>query len=335
MLSKIGDFKLSLKKILFQRHPSNPILTAEDWPYRVHCVLNPGATVLPNGEVLLLVTCEDFRGFKHLTIARSKDGISNWEIDEKPVINAYHGYRKNSSLVEPLEADYYGCKDPRITYLQELEHWAITYVSYSKVGPEISLLLTKDFKTFEHKGCIMPPHNKDAALFPRKFKNKWLLLNRPTYGEKANVWLSYSTSQTPIKWGNHSVLFHSRKGGWWDYNSIGIGPPPIETDEGWLVLYHGVRATASGKIYRIGMVLLDKENPAKVLHRTDDWVFGPEEHYEREGNVDDRIFPCGVIHDTKTNELKLYYGAADTSVAVAIADVNSLVDHVSNFLPFW
>lgn len=322
-------------KVLFQRHPSNPILTAADWSYNVHTVFNPGAALIPNGDTLLIVTCEDFRGFKHLTIARSNDGINNWKIEEKPMVTSPIGYKEGSSLVEPVEEDFYGCKDPRITYLTELKKWAITYVSLSKNGPQISLVITSDFEHFERVGCIMPPHNKDAAIFPKKFNDKWVLVNRPTYGNKAHVWLSYSTDEGLLKWGNHHVLFKSRKGGWWDANKIGLGPPPIETDEGWLTLYHGVRETASGTIYRVGIVLLDKENPAKVIHRTNDWIFGPLAPYEREGDVDDRIFPCGMIYDKKHDNIRMYYGAADTSVALAIANLDSLIDYVIRFSPLW
>ncbi|MFX1533147.1 MAG: glycosidase [Promethearchaeota archaeon] len=313
----------SKRPIFFQRHQSNPILTADDFPYSIHAVYSPAATLLPNGDTLLLVTCEDFRGFTHLTIARSKDGISNWKIDSIPVVAS-----DGESLVKPTEGDYFGCKDPRITWLKELKVWGITYVASSRIGPQISLLTTPDFKAFKQFGCIMPPHNKDAALFPHRFKGKWVLINRPTYGNKANLWLSFSPDLR--QWGDHQTIIKARRGGWWDALKIGLGPPPLETEAGWLILYHGVKETASGKIYRTGIALLDKEDPRTLLHRADDWVFGPRECYERKGNCDDKVFPCGWVYTQ--GMLRLYYGAADTVIACAIADLDSLVNYVLQYI---
>jgi len=154
---------------LFQRQAVNPILTAADWPYPVNTVFNPGATEF-QGKVLLLARVEDRRGLSHLTKAISDDGVSNWCIDEFPTMDA-------DPLNHPEEL--WGIEDPRIVRLDELGKWAITYTAYSRGGPLVAMALTDDFVKFERLGPIMPPEDKDAALFPRRIKGKWALVHRP------------------------------------------------------------------------------------------------------------------------------------------------------------
>lgn len=304
---------------LFKRHPDNPILTAHDWPYAANTVFNPAATVF-NGKVLLLARVEDRRGFSHLTKAISEDGVTNWQIDPVPTLEPDP---------ERYPEEVWGIEDPRITWIEELGKWAVTYTAYSRGGPVVSLALTKDFVNFERFGPIMPPDDKDAALFPRRFNGKWLLIHRPVsanYGPGAHIWVSCSDD---LKyWGDHQMLINARRGGWWDSNKIGLSPQPLETPEGWLILYHGVRQTAAGAIYRLGLALLDLENPLRVLRRSDEWVFGPLEPYEREGDVDDVVFPCGWILDEKTGQIKMYYGAADTCIALATASLSDLLEYI-------
>ncbi len=305
-------------KELFHRYEKNPILTAADWPYSANSVFNAGATLLPNGETLLLARVEDRRGISHLTVARSKDGISNWQIDPQPTM---------SPDPKNHPEEIWGIEDPRITWVPELGRYAITYTAYSTSGPLVSLALTHDFQQFERKGAIMPPEDKDAALFPRRFGGRWALIHRPVSGfpgARANIWLSYSPDLK--HWGDHCVVIEARRGAWWDANKIGLSPPPIETAEGWLIIYHGVRMTAAGCLYRLGLALLDLEQPCRALWRGDEWIFGPDQAYERVGDVGDVVFPCGVIHDPQSGDLRLYYGAADTAIALATGNVNELLD---------
>ena len=140
----------------------------------------------------------------------------------------------------------------------------------------------------------------------------------------AHIWISFSPNLK--HWGEHQEIIQAREGGWWDANKIGLCSPPLQTKAGWLILYHGVRTTASGSIYRLGVALLDLENPAKVIRRTDEWIFGPKAHYEREGDVDDVVFPCGWVN--KGGKMFIYYGAADSSLCLATADLDELVEFV-------
>ncbi|HEX5014348.1 MAG TPA: hypothetical protein VFV72_09350, partial [Candidatus Limnocylindrales bacterium] len=120
----------------------------------------------------------------------------------------------------------------------------------------------------------------------------------------------------------------ARDGAWWDAGKIGLGPPPLETAEGWLVLYHGVHATSDGPIYRAGLALLDLEDPRVALRRTDEWVFGPVAEYEVTGDVGRVVFPCGWVVDTDADMIQLYYGAADTVVATATARLSDVLARV-------
>jgi predicted GH43/DUF377 family glycosyl hydrolase len=282
-------------------------------------VFNPGATIF-QGKVLLLARVEDRRGFSHLTKAISEDGVGNWQIENIPTLEP-----ESDKYPEEL----WGIEDPRISWLDELGKWAITYTAYSRGGPLVAMALTDDFINFKRLGPVMPPEDKDAALFPRKINGKWTLIHRPIVPNSvpgAHIWLSYSDDL--VHWSNSLVQMHARQGGWWDASKIGLGAPPMETAEGWLMLYHGVRQTSAGAIYRLGLALLDLENPHKVLHRSDEWVFGPTEWYERDGDVADVVFSGGWVLDDKTGMLKMYYGGADTCIALATASIGDILEYI-------
>jgi len=301
-------------KELFRRHPDNPIITAKNLPYPSNSVFNAGATRVGD-ETLLLLRVEDRRGISHLTVARSRDGINNWRIDEQPTMMP-------SPETHPEEV--WGIEDPRITYLEEQERWAIAYTAYSRGGPLVSLATTNDFQHFHRQGPILPPDDKDAALFPVRFNGRWAIIHRPVstfLGIGAHIWISFSPDLK--HWGDHRILIPARKGGWWDANKIGLSPPPVRTDQGWLVLYHGVRTTSSGAIYRLGLALLDLNDPCRVMARSDEWVFAPEEKYEVCGDVDKVVFPCGWIAHGDT--MHLYYGGADICIALATASLSDLL----------
>jgi predicted GH43/DUF377 family glycosyl hydrolase len=142
----------------------------------------------------------------------------------------------------------------------------------------------------------------------------------------AHIWLSFSPDL--MHWGDHHILLHARRGAWWDANKIGLSPPPMETPEGWLMLYHGVRHTAGGCLYRLGLALLDLEDPRRVLRRTDEWMFAPEMPYERQGDVNGVVFPCGWILDKASGKIRIYYGGADSCMALATAQLGDLLSHL-------
>lgn len=289
-------------------------MTAKDWSYPVHTVFNPGATRLADGTTVLLCRVEDRRGLSHLSVARSKNGIDGWEIDSKP-----------SFVADPENhpEELWGVEDPRITYVDELEEYYIAYTAFGKAGPGVAIASTKDFKTFERHGLMMQSDDKDAALFPRRINGEFVLIHRPVTGIAAHMWQSCSPDLR--NWGGHHVMLAARKGAWWDANKIGLGPPPIETEKGWLVIYHGVRRHASGSIYRTGLALFDLEDPTNCLRRGQNWVFGPEEDYEIVGDVGYVVFPSGVTISDDKDTINMYYGAADSSICMANASIKELL----------
>lgn len=300
---------------LFRRHKLNPILTAADWPYPINSVFNPGATMLPDGTTLLLCRVECRRGLSHFSVARSVHGVSDWQIDPQPTL-----------LPEPdkFPEELWGIEDPRITFVPELGKYAVVYTAYTRDGPGVALAFTEDFRSFERYGVIMPPENKDAALLPHRIGDNWALIHRPVSGPRAHMWISYSPDLR--HWGSHKLMLESRRGSWWDANKIGLSPPPIETPHGWLVIYHGVKQTAAGCIYRLGLALFDLHRPEHCLKRASEWVFGPEELYEQHGDVGNVVFPCGYTIAPDGDTVNMYYGAADTSIGLATASLSELLD---------
>jgi predicted GH43/DUF377 family glycosyl hydrolase len=301
---------------LFHRYDGNPILTKADWPYPVNSVFNAGAVRLQDSaETVLLVRCEDYRGHSHLTVARSKDGVTGWEIDPAPTFAAD---------VENFPEERWGLEDPRSSWVPELNAYAVVYVAYSHGGPGVSLALTSDFKEFERYGMVLAPEDKNAALLPRRFQGRWAMIHRPTPPSGlADMWISFSPDLR--HWGSSQIFMESRRGGWWDARKVGLGPPPLETPEGWLVLYHSPRTTTAVSIYRLGLALLDREEPTEVLLRGEEWIFGPEESYERVGDVLDVVFSCGATMGDDGDTLNLYYGGADTVLCLATASMRELL----------
>ena len=286
-----------------------------DWPYQVNSVFNPGATLLSDGTTLLLCRVEDRRGHSHLCAARSVNGVDSWKIDSRPTL-----YPEPETYPEEL----WGIEDPRITRLEELGKFAVVYTSYSPNGPAVSLAFTEDFRSFERFGEILSSDDKDAALLPCRIGSHWALIHRPVSGLKANIWISYSSDLR--HWGSHRLMLEARLGSWWDANKIGLSPPPIETPAGWLVVYHGVKMSAAGCMYRLGLALFDLHTPEKCIKRGDEWVFGPEEPYERLGDVGNVVFPCGYTVAPDGDTIRFYYGAADSSICLAESSVNTLLE---------
>lgn len=303
-----------LRQELFQRYEGNPILTAAAWPHTVNAVFNPGVAEF-EGETLLLARVEDRTGISHLAVARSADGLTDWIIDD------------DRDMIPELEshAERFGIEDGRITQVGDA--YLIAYTGYSGGGPLVCLASTRDFRSYERRGVLMPPEDKDAALFSHQFEGRWALIHRPvsaTPRHAAHIWLSWSPDLR--HWGDHTVLLRAREGSWWDAHKVGLCAPPLETSQGWLLLYHGVHTTAAGSIYRLGLALLDLAQPERVLARSSEWLFGPDAPYERIGDVDQVVFSCGwrLLDDGDT--LRMYYGAADTSICVATASLSALLD---------
>ena len=303
---------------LFERHPGNPILTADDWPYPVNAVFNPAAAQV-NGETVLLVRVEDRRGISHLTVARSANGTDGWSIEPEPLLAPEDG----------IASEQWGFEDARVVWIDELDRWVITCTAYGPAGPAVFLATTEDFRTVERYGVVRHPEDKNAALLPHRIDGRWVLLHRPKTqfgGGHGEILLSRSSDL--VSWSAPEQVLQPRDGAWWDSLRIGIGPPPLRTERGWLLLYHGVKDTVGGELYRVGLALLDLDEPTRVLRRLPMWILAPVAAYERTGDVPNVVFPCGLVHDPDTDAIRLYYGAADSSICVATARLGDLLEAI-------
>jgi beta-1,4-mannooligosaccharide/beta-1,4-mannosyl-N-acetylglucosamine phosphorylase len=302
-----------MTKEIFRRVGQKPLIAPGDLPFKANGVLNPGVAAL-DGEVVLLLRIEDRRGISEIRVARSANGIDGWRIDDHP-------------LLEPDLPDYpfeeWGCEDARVTQI-EPRKWVIAYTAYSRYGPAVALATTEDFATVTRLGIALSPTNKDATVFPQPFGGMWIMLHRPVAGGQEHIW--YISSDDRKHWSEPGVLLADRGGPWWDGLKIGVGAPPLWTDQGWLLIYHGVKEMGMRPIYRLGLALLDLDNPRKVLARASEWVFAPETNYELRGLVPGVVYTCGAF--SRNNEVWMYYGAADTVICLAIAKTQDLLDFV-------
>ena len=254
----------------------------------------------------------------NLHVGHSKDGI-NWEIEPEAI-----DWRDENG--EPFTSMYY--YDPRVTWIEDAYY--IVWCT-EQGGPVLGMGKTTDFKNFTRLPNTTLPFNRNGVPFPRKVNGKYLMFNRPSddgHTPFGNIWLSESNDM--IYWGNHKLVMTRGTDIWWESTKIGAGNVPIETDEGWLVFYHGVINTCNGFVYSFGAVLLDLEDPSKVLYRGREYLITPEEDYETVGFVPNVCFPCATLADADTGRIAIYYGAADTYVALAFTTVDEVIDYLKN-----
>ncbi len=296
---------------LLARVPENPVITVEDIPFRANTVFN-GTPVVTDDGVYLLLRVEGQHGYSFFALARSTDGI-NFTIDNKPVMLP----AKDGPFAE---YEIKGIEDPRITVLEGTCY--VVYTAVALCGSRIALAKTEDYVNYERIAIISEPGNKDGILFPRKINGRYARLDRPIGQGIGSMWVSYSPDL--INWGDSEVIISPRSGYWDDFR-VGASVTPIETEEGWLEIYHGVKMTSAGPIYRIGVVLLDLDDPSKVIKQGDQPILSPREDYERIGDMGNVCFVCGAVTDDDGN-MKIYYGAADTSICIATCTLDQLLN---------
>ena len=298
-------------KLLFERSSENPLLTPMDMPFHAAAVLNPGVTE-QDGEVVMLLRVEDHAGYSNIHVARSRDGVTGWRVETEPILR--YGLKE-------WRYEQWGCEDARVVYLAEERRWYITYTAYSPAGAAVALASSDDLVTAERIGLIFSPNNKDAVLFPQQFDGRWAVLHRPDAGGIEHIWSAYSHDL--IHWGQPHCVLPEGGGAAWDAVKVGAGPPPILTEHGWLLIYHGVKGYGGRLIYRAGIALLNKDLPYKLVARSPEWVFQAEAPYEQSGLVPNVVFPTGLL--LRGDDLWMYYGAADTYVCLATAKLRDVL----------
>lgn len=252
----------------------------------------------------------------------SKDGL-NWDIDSEPINLVADDSLEDADNVMHREYRY----DPRVCKIGDRY-----YVSWCNGyhGPTIGLAWTKDFETFHQMENAFLPYNRNGVLFPRKINGRYMMLSRPSdtgHTPFGDIFVSQSEDLT--YWGRHRYVMGAVPGDTsaWQSLKIGPGPIPIETDEGWLCLYHGVINTANGYVYRVGSAILDIDEPWKVLYRSKAYLLAPHELYEMVGDVPNVTFPCAALADSETGRIAMYYGAADTVTGLAFSTVDEIIDY--------
>ncbi len=300
--------KLRESRDILHRWEGNPVITTDDLSFPCASIFDAGAVIV-GGETLLLLTIQSLEGFYSIYPARSSNG-EKFIVDDTPIL---------APLTEGPDAIYekLGVLDPRITpYNGE---YYISYDAYSQYGYRLGLAKTKDFETIERIGINSEPDTKSGVIFPAKFNDRYARLERPWEG--GSIWLSYSPDL--IYWGASEIVMKPRSG-YWDCDRLGISTTPIPTEAGWLLIYYGVKQTSGGPLFRMGAAILDKDDPARVLGRTNVPILSPREKYERIGDLPNLVYACGATVSADRT-ITVYYGASDSCIAMGKTTIDELI----------
>lgn len=308
---------------VIKRYENNPILTPEDMPAPCCAVYNSGVVKTPEGEYIMASRFEELNKTQKVWVSRSKDGI-NFTPDPEPVKFVYSDEDKEE--YEEVVLNYPSAQigswyDPRINPVGD--EYYITYCVGGGENCRIAIGKTKDFKTVEHISFPLHTQNRNAVLFPEKINGEYWMLHRPQNGSDASGHIWIASSPDLKYWGNCRIVAKAEQ--YWENVKIGPAAPPIKTDEGWLIVYHGVFATCSGVNYGGGVMLLDLEKPWKVVARCKDPILYVKKDYEMIGQVPNVIFPGAIIPE-ENGDAKLYYGGADYVQCVAETNIDKLIE---------
>ena len=283
------------------RYDGNPIITRDDL-FFANSIFN--SAVVPFGGRFAGVFRVDLRTRDQVLVAGFSDDGIRWALDDKPLFEGY---------------------DPRLCEIDGVYY--LTWVKLTPHGTVIGVACTRDFRSWTEYEDASYPVARNGVLFPRKIGGEYVLLIRPCdrghtpYGD---IFLLHSRDLT--YWGKPRFVMAPLKN--WEMTKVGAGPTPIETDAGWLLFYHGVLTSCNGFTYSMGAALLDKDEPWKVLRRADSFLLAPHETYECVGDVPNVVFPCAALADSASGRIAVYYGAADTSVALAFTTVDDVIDYI-------
>ena len=283
------------------RYSGNPVITRDNL-FFANSIFN-SAVVPFNGGFAGVFRVDDRTRDQNIVTGFSKDAV-HWELDEKIIFKGY---------------------DPRICEIGG--RYYLSWVNLTPHGTTIGVAVTDDFISWEQLEDATYPVARNGVLFPRKIGGEYMMLVRPCdrghtpYGD-----IYIQRSKDLEYWGKYRFVMGPVKN--WEMTKVGAGPTPIETDEGWLAFYHGVITSCNGFTYSMGAAILDINEPWKVLHRADSFLLAPHESYETTGDVPNVVFPCAALADADTGRIAIYYGAADTSVALAFTTVDETVNYI-------
>lgn len=297
------------------RYSQNPIIPKDLIPTS-NSIFNSAVVPYEDGFAGVF-RCDDKRRMMQIHAGRSKDAV-NWEIEHERI-----NWLPGNDTIKEIN-NYEFMYDPRVIYIED--RYYVTWCN-GYHGPTIGVGYTHDFKTFYQMENAFLPFNRNGVLFPRKINGKFAMLSRPSdNGHTPFGDIYYSESPDMTHWGRHRHVMGTLGG--WQATKIGAGPNPIETSEGWLLIYHGVLTSCNGFVYAFGAALLDLDEPWKVIARGAPYLLAPETDYERTGDVPNVAFPCSALVDGDTGRMAIYYGGADTVVCLAYAYAHEIVDFV-------
>jgi beta-1,4-mannooligosaccharide/beta-1,4-mannosyl-N-acetylglucosamine phosphorylase len=247
---------------------------------------------------------------------KSPDGIQ-WQINEEPI-------RFVCDIEEYTHFEHH--YDPRVCWLED--RYYVTWCN-GYHGPTIGVGYTYDFETFYQLENAFLPYNRNGVLFPRKINGKYAMLSRPSdTGHTPFGDIFYSESPDMSHWGHHRHVMSPTREWGWQSTKIGAGPTPIETSQGWLLIYHGVLTSCNGYVYSMGVALLHLDEPWRVLYRSSSYLLSPQELYECVGDTPNVVFPCAALVDAPTGRIAIYYGGADTVTCLAYTQADALIEYV-------
>jgi beta-1,4-mannooligosaccharide/beta-1,4-mannosyl-N-acetylglucosamine phosphorylase len=296
------------------RYSANPVIPRDLIPSS-NSIFNSAVVPFESGFAGVF-RCDNKRREMNIHRGFSEDGL-DWQIDNDPI--RWH-------FDDPELGQFQYRYDPRVVWLED--RYYITWCN-GYHGPAIGIGYTTDFENFTFLENALLPFNRNGVLFPRKISDKFVMLNRPSdngHTPFGDIYLSQSPDM--IHWGEHRFVMGTKPG--WQSTKIGAGPVPIETPEGWLLIYHGVLTSCNGFVYSFGAALLDLEQPWKVIARGEPYLLSPQTYYECVGDVPNVAFPSATLHDPETGRVAIYYGGADTVTALAFAMLGELVDFVKS-----
>jgi len=292
---------------VIRRCPRNPLVTISDLPVRSSDIWNAGVTRLGR-QIVLLITVETLEGHYQIFQARSDDGVDFTVLPEPFMAPVNSGPDRIYESV--------GVRDPRITPMDG--GYYISYVAGGDHGMRVALARTAGFQSVEKLSYVTQVDVKNGALFPRKIDGRYALLIRPDAG--VSIWITRSEDLT--FWGDFAAVMTPR-GGYWDSNRIGAAAPPMEIEDGWLLIYYGEKITSAGPLVRLGAAVLDRDDPSRVLARSNIPILSPREPYERIGDVPNVVFSCGAL--LEGDEVIVYYGASDSCICRATASLEEIL----------